>query len=311
MMTRICSCLLLCLAAVWHVSSGFQGLKRSPMFRAGLLQHSPSSLVRPTDHSASRSPSIFHLQPLAASSSHSSVSADLSDTFGKFDFDAVVKYAMAIGIEVSLFALIFYGLDKAVAHYAIKVPTAANFVLFYLLALKSRLLNPLANNRPSTKSLETKNQPERKMPSFTPPGFIFPIVWLLIIGPIRAAASCMLYNKLGVYASAPLLALMLHLSIGDVWNTVNNVERRFGASVTGVLLVWLSKAYAAKQYYQVVPLAGKLLGGTLVWLTVAAALVGQTWRLNPDEKTGKLSPLYPATGEPKTRFAWLAGGSKN
>jgi hypothetical protein len=30
----------------------------------------------------------------------------------------------------------------------------------------------------------------------------------------------------GVYASKAILSLMLYLSIGDVWNFINNVERR-------------------------------------------------------------------------------------
>ena len=231
----------------------------------------------------------------------------ISSNNNKLDVDAVFKYAVAIAVQVGLFATVFTGLDKLVSHFAIqKIPFAINFFLFYFLALRSRVLNPLANNRPNVKNLEAQNKPKRNMPSFTPPGVVFPIVWLLIIGPIRAAASSMIYNQLGTYANLPILALMLHLSIGDVWNTINNVEQRYGTSVTGVLCVWLSKAHAAYRYYQVVPLAGKLLGATLVWLTIATTLIVATWRLNPTRvDDGSLSPLYPAKGEAQTRFAWF------
>ena len=119
------------------------------------------------------------------------------------------------------------------------------------------------------------------MPSWTPPGFIFPIVWLLIIGPIRAVSSSLVYSVTGQYACVPILSLMLHLSIGDVWNTINNVERRYGTSVVGVIMVWLSAAFAAYQYYQVSPLAGKLLSLPLIWLSIASSLIIRTWQLNP------------------------------
>jgi hypothetical protein len=35
---------------------------------------------------------------------------------------------------------------------------------------------------------------------------------------------------------------MLHLSIGDVWNAINNTERLYGAAVTGVGAVLVSAA---------------------------------------------------------------------
>lgn len=297
----------LCLSGLLNVSWSFQSPAR--LRKLSVLQQPTARLTRLEPIvEAIRLPSPSSLLGLSSSSSDKSQVASVNAP--KFDYDALFKYVTAIGVQVGLFSLLFSGLDKVVAHWTIKVPTAVNFILFYALALKSRVLNPLANNRPDPKSLETKEQPKRKMPSFTPPGFVFPIVWLLIIGPIRAATSCMIYNKLGYYASLPLLSLMLHLSIGDIWNTINNVERRYGASVMGVLCVWLSKAHAAYQYYLVVPLAGKLLGATLIWLTIASTLVAATWRLNPDEN-GKLSPLYPAKGDTKTKFAWFAGVNSN
>lgn len=72
----------------------------------------------------------------------------------------------------------------------------------------------------------------------------------------------------------------------------------------GVLAVWLSKAYAVYRFSQVDLLAGKMLSLTMVWLSIAAALVTATWKLNPDPATGKPEPLYPVQGEIVTKFAW-------
>jgi translocator protein len=242
--------------------------------------------------------------------------ASSTSSIGMFDVSAVLKYGIAIGVQMGLATILLRGMDILVAMYKIKIPFIINFVLFYGLALKSRLLNPMSNTRPQVKTLEaevtTKEKKDiavmfkRNMPTWTPPGFVFPIVWLLIIGPIRAATSSMIYESVGSYASLPILSLMLHLSIGDVWNTINNVERRFGVAVTGVFCVWLSKAHAAYQYSLANSLAGKLLGATLIWLTIATALVTATWRLNPDPVTGKPEPLYPVTGKAQTKFAWFS-----
>ena len=83
------------------------------------------------------------------------------------------------------------------------------------------------------------------------------------------------------------------------WNTVNNVERRLGAAVPGVACVWGSVLFAVSQYMQADPMAGKLLGLTAVWLTVAATLVTDTWRVNNEDGT---EPLFPYKGAAETRF---------
>ena len=72
----------------------------------------------------------------------------------------------------------------------------------------------------------------------------------------------------------------------------------------GVLLVWASTLFAAKQCYDVSPLAGGLLGLTAVWITVAGALVADTWRLN---NAVTPEPLYPYKKEGRksqTRFVF-------
>jgi len=226
------------------------------------------------------------------------------------DFDAIAKYAVALVTQVGLFALLFSGLDKLIAKMGVKVPFAVNCLFFYFIALKSRNLNPLPNNRPQRKTLEVNKESsdeaqKRIMPTWTPPGYVFPIMWLLIIAPLRAASASMVYNVTGTYANVAIVSLILHLSIGDIWNTINNVERRYGVAVVGVLFVWLSKVHAAYRFFQVDQLAGKLLGVTVVWLTIATALIIRTWQLNPVPETGKPETLYPAKGRGKTRFSWF------
>lgn len=151
----------------------------------------------------------------------------------------------------------------------------------------------------------TKGFRDRVMPSWTPPGIIFPTMWILIIGPLRAYSSSLVYDSTQHFLNPALLAFLFHLSVGDVWNTINNTERRFGASVTGVLCVVASLLNASYQYYTAVPLAGKLLGLTVIWLSVASSLITATWTLNPDPTTGEPEPLYPIVGDSTTSFVWF------
>ena len=121
-------------------------------------------------------------------------------------------------------------------------------------------------------------------------------MWLLVVAPLRAFGSSLVYEAStgrfneGHLNDPILLWLVLHLCLGDTWNTINNVEKRTGAAVPAVVVVWASTLYAAKQYYDTAPLAGGMLALTAVWLTVAGALVADTWRVNNEVKA---EPLYP------------------
>jgi tryptophan-rich sensory protein len=227
------------------------------------------------------------------------------------DTAAIAKYAAAVVAQMGILTGLFTGLDALSAATGLKLPFAANFFLFFMLALKSRIFNPLSNERPQKETREIQDAVQRKMPEWTPPGFIFPIVWILLIGPLRATSSAILVGSGASYASPAILALMLHLSIGDTWNTINNVERRYGTSVVGVAAVWISAAAAAFQYGQVDPLAGKLLSLPLVWLTIASSLIFRTWQINPSEATGEKDsflPTKPAAQEGSTtKLVWFEG----
>lgn len=151
---------------------------------------------------------------------------------------------------------------------------------------------------------------DRIVPSWMPPGVVFPLMWVGVVAPLRAFAASMVYEASTgrmneAHLNDPvLLWLVLHLSLGDTWNTINNVERRLGAAVPGVLVVWASTLYAAKQFFDISPVAGLLLGATAVWITAAGALVADTWRLN---NAVEPEPLYPWKREGRksqTRFAF-------
>lgn len=257
-----------------------------------------------------------HLPSRSTSSPLLSLKASTSSSTPEsvVDTEAIVKYGVGAVTQLSLISAFLYGIDQILAQTGLGVPTAATWLLCYAFSLKSRVFNPLNNQRPERGGKQSDEEEGKKQifqdriqPSWTPPGVIFPIMWILIISPLRATSSTLIIQSLGEYFTLPFMSLILHLTIGDVWNTINNGERRFGASVVGVSCVYLSALNAAWQYYQVDPLAGELLGGTAIWLTIASALIIQTWRLNVDEE-GKMDSLLPMKvegEESKTQFSWF------
>lgn len=251
---------------------------------------------------------------LSLSTAPAASSADSPYASPQLDTAALTKYSIAALTELSLFAASFASLDLiSSALLGASLPTPLTAFLFYAISLKSRVFNPLNNARPdrskATAGKSSAGFRDRIMPKWTPPGVVFPIMWLLIIGPLRAYSSALVVHSLGGFLTVPTMAFILHLTLGDVWNTINNAERRYGASVVGVLMVLASAVNASIQYGSVLPLAGKLLGVTCIWLTVATTLITDTWRLNPVDVGGasRRVPLYPVKGEAETGFLWFGG----
>src|SRR5689334_3248556 len=73
---------------------------------------------------------------------------------------------------------------------------------------------------------------------WTPPPLAFPIIWSTI-GLLRAASSVMIWDTTGSGIALPLVAMAFHLSVGDCWNHIKNVERREGELRLSVLLTTL------------------------------------------------------------------------
>jgi benzodiazapine receptor len=158
------------------------------------------------------------------------------------------------------------------------LPTALVTLFFAFLSLRSRIFSPLDNSRPSA----NKEDPvfkDRRRPWWQPPPLAFPIIWSTI-SILRTFSSVLVWRKTGTLLCTPIFAFLLHLCIGDTWNTINNVEKRLGTSVLGVFFVLASVYNATYLYFKTLPVAGKILAPSSVWLTIATFLIYSIWRLN-------------------------------
>ena len=198
------------------------------------------------------------------------------------DWRAMAIYIVGTLAQIGLMLLSLWGLQQLTQGWQEMPRIGIAIAFFIVVAIRSRLFSPLNNARART----TYSQVER--PSWAPPPIAFPIIWMSI-GVLRVITAYMVWQALGqTYWTWPLMMLMIHLALGDTWNTIFTVEGRLGLAVPVVILGPLASAIAVVvSYWQVVPLAGQLLVPMVIWLSVASALVISIWQLNGCE------PWYP------------------
>ncbi|NET70877.1 MAG: TspO/MBR family protein [Sphaerospermopsis sp. SIO1G2] len=206
----------------------------------------------------------------------------------EIDIKVVIVYKLGTILQISGMLVVLLGMDKLVhlleqnSTFPSWLSTIVAVLFFALLSLRSRIFSLLDNTRSRT----TYDQVIR--PKWSPPPLAFPIVWM-IIAVLRVISSVLIWQELNhQFLVLPLIIFVIHLAVGDTWNTIFTVERRLGAAVPVVIFgPWLSAIIVTAIYWQTIPLAGIILSFSCVWLTIAAALVFRIWQLNGSE------PLYP------------------
>jgi tryptophan-rich sensory protein len=209
-------------------------------------------------------------------------------TTQELDVRAVLVYKLGTILQIGVMILVLLGMEKLVilidsnSSLPSWFSTLATGLFFALLSIRSRIFSLLDN----TRSRQTYDQVIR--PRWSPPPLVFPIVWM-IIAVLRVISSVLIWQEMNhKLLVLPFILFVIHLAVGDTWNTIFTVERRLGAAVPVVILgPWLSAIVVTVVYWQTNPLAGMILSFSCLWLTVAAVLVFRIWQLNGSE------PLYP------------------
>ncbi|MFH7242026.1 MAG: TspO/MBR family protein [Spirulina sp.] len=218
------------------------------------------------------------------------VSTDLTNP--RWDITGTLTYLAATVTQVAVMTGLLWGMDRVMPLLAgLALPpwgiTAMVCGFFAFITLRSRLFSWLDNTRNSGRYQSLQR------PGWAPPPLAFPIVWMSI-AVLRVTSAYLVWSALGqTFLVWPLVLYVIHLSLGDTWNTIFTVEGRLGAAVPMVIGgPLLSVVTLTIGYFQVLPLAGWVILPSLVWLTVATALCISLWRLNGQE------PLYPVVAAP-------------
>ena len=116
-------------------------------------------------------------------------------------------------------------------------------------------------------------------PWFTPPDWVFPVTWTVLYVCMSVAGARVAMQEGAGYA---LSLWAVQIAFNGLWTPVffglKNI--RLGMFVVGFL--WLVVLVTMIALWRVDVLSGVLFVPYLIWVTIAAALNAEVWRLNPD-----------------------------
>lgn len=118
-------------------------------------------------------------------------------------------------------------------------------------------------------------------PTWTPPGFLFGIVWPVLYAMMGVALFLVLqkgWNSGGVKWATLLFAVQLALNF--CWSPVFFRFHALGLSVAVILAMWLMIGWTIAAFWSVRDWAGALLLPYWAWVTFATALNTAIWRMN-------------------------------
>ena len=233
--------------------------------------------------------SVRSVMGVKEGASDKTVQTDLANP--KWDRAATLNYFGATIIQVSVMTALLGLMDVGFNRLPLDTlpswsATAIACGFFAFITLRSRLFSLLDNTRNSGRY----NAIQR--PSWAPPPLAFPIVWMSI-AVLRVVSAYLVWSTLGqTFLCWPLVLYVIHLSLGDTWNTIFTVEGRLGHAVPVVVVgPLLSVIVVTVSYYLTLPLAGWVIAPSAVWLAIATLLCISLWRLNGQE------PLYPVVAK--------------
>jgi translocator protein len=119
-----------------------------------------------------------------------------------------------------------------------------------------------------------------KKPSWTPPPFVFPLVWttlyvLISIAGMRIALAAGNQNAVALWS--------LQIALNTLWTPVYFGLHRIRAAMGVMVCLWAAVAACTWTFFGVDFWAGLLFLPYLVWVTIAGALNFTTLRLNPTQ----------------------------
>ena len=115
-------------------------------------------------------------------------------------------------------------------------------------------------------------------PSWTPPNWMFPVMWTTIYVLISFAAARVAVLPGSAYAMAFWAA---QIAFNGLWTPVFFGLHRLKGAMLVMLCLWLSVLGCFVTHFQLDFWAGLAMLPYLIWVTIAGALNASVWRLNP------------------------------
>jgi tryptophan-rich sensory protein len=115
-------------------------------------------------------------------------------------------------------------------------------------------------------------------PSFNPPNFVFAPVWTALYVAM-AVAAWRAWRVEGV-RSAALTLYFLQLTLNFLWSFVFFAQHQIAMALADVAGLWIAIVITAIAFFRADRIAGLLMLPYLAWVSFAALLNFEIWRLN-------------------------------
>jgi len=118
-------------------------------------------------------------------------------------------------------------------------------------------------------------------PGWTPPGWVFPLVWTSLY--ICMALAAMRVALLAGSGQA-LAFWAVQIALNTLWTPVFFGLHRIKAAFVVMGCLWLAVAATMVNFFALDTLAGLLFAPYLLWVTIAGALNASVWWMNRDRQ---------------------------
>ncbi|WP_299146316.1 TspO/MBR family protein [uncultured Tateyamaria sp.] len=124
-------------------------------------------------------------------------------------------------------------------------------------------------------------------PWWTPPDWVFPVTWMVLyICMATAGARAAMVEGNGI----AMAFWAMQIAFNGLWTPVFFGLRNIRLGLGIIVILWLTVLSGLLAMWAVDWIAGALFVPYLIWVSIAAALNVEVWRLNPDEAAkGKAS----------------------
>jgi len=116
-------------------------------------------------------------------------------------------------------------------------------------------------------------------PWFTPPDWVFPVTWMILYVCMATAGVRLAMAPDNGYAMG---FWALQIAFNGLWTPVFFGLKNVRLGMVVVSLLWLSVLGGILAMWSVDLMSALLFVPYLIWVTIAAALNAEVWRLNPE-----------------------------
>lgn len=116
--------------------------------------------------------------------------------------------------------------------------------------------------------------------ALTPPGFIFPIVWVILYGLMGIGAARIWLSPEAKERTQGLIVFLLQLAVNFFWSIIFFNMQKFQLAFWWLILLWVLIIIMIYYYLKVDKPAAWLQIPYLLWVTFAGYLTYMAWMLN-------------------------------